>query len=235
MNVHELQAAQDELLRKERLAVLGHLADSLGHELRNPLGVMSNVVYLLGTMCEHADDDTAKEYLGILQAQIAEADRIISDLLDAVRTIPPQLEDVAVADLVEEVLREYPVPAAVATKVEISALPRVRADPRQMRQVLHNLVSNAIDAMAEGGSLEIRACEHEGDIAIAVADTGVGMTVQQLASLFQPLVTSKSGRIGLGLVVVKNLTEANGGRVEVASQAGNGTTVTLMLPAARVA
>jgi signal transduction histidine kinase len=234
MKVHQLQAAQDELVRKDRLAVLGHLADALGHELRNPLGVMSNVVYLLETMCEHADD-TAKEYLGILKAQIGEADRIISDLLDAVRTLPPQLEEVAVADLVEQVLRNYPVPGTVAIKVEISALlPRVRVDPRQIQQALHKLLSNAVDAMAEGGSLEIRAREHEGDVAIAVADTGAGMTAQQLTSLFQPLVTSKSGRIGLGLMVVKNLTEANGGRVEVASEAGKGTTVTLMLPAVRV-
>jgi signal transduction histidine kinase len=235
MKIQELHQAQDKLVRKEKLAVLGLVAGSVGHELRNPLAVMSNAVYFLQLRLDDADD-TTREYLGILQEEIAEADRIVSGLLDSVRTKPPQPENVALAELVGQELDKYALPASVAVKVQIAAaLAPVYVDRQQIRQVLHNLVRNAVDAMAAGGSLEIRACEGEGDVAITVGDTGVGMTAQQLASLFQPLVTSKARGIGLGLVVVKNLTEANGGRIDVASQAGKGTTFTLTLPSVRAA
>ncbi len=230
----QLVAAQEDLVRKEKLAVLGQVAGSVGHELRNPLGVMSNAVYFLQTVLSEADA-TTKEYLGIIQDEIAGAERIVADLLDSVRIKPPQPETVGVNELIAQTLRKCTVPAGVSIQVEIpETLPPLRVDARQIHQVLRNLICNGIDAMSAGGTLEIRARAdaQAGTVTVAVRDSGCGMTSEQLAKLFQPLFTTKARGIGLGLVVVKNLTQANGGSVAVESEPGKGTVFTITLPAA---
>ncbi len=230
----QLLEAQDELVRKEKLAVLGQVAGSVGHELRNPLGVMSNAVFYLQTV--HADaDETTREYLDIIKNEITNSERIVSDLLDSVRTKPPQPEAVSVAELIAQSLRKFSVPAAVAVKLDIPAtLSPLYADQMQIHQVLRNLISNAVDAMPQGGTLEIGALENRQDktVSLSVRDNGVGMTVEQLGKLFHPLFTTKARGIGLGMVVVNNLTHANGGNIEVHSEAGKGTLFTVTLPAA---
>jgi len=229
----QLLDAQEELVRKEKLAVLGQVAGSVGHELRNPLGVMNNAVYFLQTVLADADD-SVKEYLEIIKNEIAVSDRIVGDLLDSVRTKSPQPEVVGVAALVEQTLRKLSIPASIAVELDIpGTLPPLRVDALQIHQVLRNLISNGIEAMPEGGMLEIRAVENpDGTVTVGVRDTGIGMTPEQLGNLFQPLFTTKARGIGLGLVVVRNLTQANGGTVNVESEAGKGTVFAVTLPVA---
>ena len=100
------------LVRKEKLALLGQVAGSVGHELRNPLGVMNNAVYFLQTVLADADE-TTREYLEIIKTEIAEADRIVADLLDSVRTKPPQSVEADVRELIDQTLRTLTVPAAI--------------------------------------------------------------------------------------------------------------------------
>ena len=229
----QLVQAQEELGRKEKLAVLGQVAGSVGHELRNPLGVMNNAVYYLQTVLADADS-TVKEYLNIIKYEIAGSERIVSDLLDAVRTQPPRPQAVGVAELIGQTLGKLTLPPSVTVKLDIPAtLPALRVDAQQIHQVLRNLISNGVEAMTEGGMLEIRADENrqDGTVSVKVQDSGSGMTPEHLGQLFQPLFTTKARGIGLGLVVVKNLTEANGGTVTVESEIGNGTTFTVTLPA----
>jgi len=228
----QLVKAQDELVRKEKLSTLGQVAGSVGHELRNPLGVMSNAVYFLQTVLGDADE-TTKEYLGILKDEIANADRIVGDLLDSVRTKPPQPEAANVKTLLEQTLAKFEIPANVSLSLEIpQALPPLLVDARQIQQVFRNLLSNGAEAMPTGGTLEIRAVENsaENTITISVRDTGSGITEEGMARLFQPLFTTKPSGIGLGLMVVKNLTQANGGEVAVQSALGKGTTFSVTLP-----
>jgi signal transduction histidine kinase len=178
-------------------------------------------------------DETTQEYLGIIKSEIADAERIVSDLLDSVRTKPPRPETVGVAQLIEESLGKCTIPPSVIVKLDISTtLPLLRVDSMQIHQVIHNLISNGVEAMPEGGALEIRAEVNEvaKNVTISVRDTGIGMTSEQQDKLFQPLFTTKARGIGLGLVVVKNLTEANGGSIEVQSQAGKGTVFSVTLP-----
>ncbi len=229
----QLLDAQDKLLRKEKLVVLGQVAGSVGHELRNPLGVMSNAVYFLQAVLADADD-SVKEYLDIIKNEITGSERIVSDLLDSVRTKAPHPEAVRVAEVIEQTLAKLSVPASVGVKVDIPPeLPPLRVDVMQIKQVVRNLVSNGVEAMPEGGTLQIEAHEVSGaKIVITVRDDGVGMTHEQLGRLFQPLFTTKARGIGLGLVVVKNLTEANGGKVEVQSEPGKGATFSITLPVA---
>ncbi|MDD5031411.1 MAG: PAS domain S-box protein, partial [Rhodoferax sp.] len=230
----QLLAAQEELVRKEKLALLGQVAGSMGHELRNPLGVMSNAVYFLQTVLSDADD-SVKEYLRIIKDEIAGSERIVSDLLDAVRTKSPIMQTTGIAELIGQTLRQYIVPASVTVGLDLPVtLPPLRVDALQIQQVLRNLISNGVEAMPQGGRLEISAIENKADgtITVAVRDSGVGMTPDQLGKLFQPLFSTKARGIGLGLVVVKNLTEANGGTVQVQSEVGQGSVFSFTLPSA---
>lgn len=229
-----LRNTQDELVRREKLAMLGQIAGSVGHELRNPLGVMSNAVYFLQSVLSDADE-TTREYLSIINDEIAGSERIVSDLLDSVRTKPSHPENLYVLELIENTLRKFTVPSAIAVKLDIPTnLPALRVDAMQINQVFRNLFSNALEAMPEGGTLEIRANENrqDGTVTIKVMDSGVGMTPEQIVRLFQPLFTTKARGIGLGLVVVKNLTLANGGMVAVQSEHGKGTAFSVTLPSA---
>ena len=228
----QLLAAQEELVRKEKLAVLGQVAGSVGHELRNPLAVMSNAVYFLQTVLFDADE-TTREYLDIIKDEIAGSERIVSDLLDSVRTKPPQPETVGVCEVIGQTLGKLTIPPSVSVKLDIlETLPALRVDPMQIQQVFRNLISNGVEAMPDGGTLAIRAVENrqEGTVTVSVQDSGVGMTPEQQNHLFQPLFTTKARGIGLGLVVVKNLTQANSGHIEVQSEWGKGSTFFVTLP-----
>ncbi|HET7831830.1 MAG TPA: ATP-binding protein [Gallionella sp.] len=228
----QLLTAQDELVHREKLALLGKVADTVGHELRNPLGVMNNAVYFLQTVLSDADE-TTKEYLGIIKEEIADAERIVSDLLDAVRTKPPHLAMVGVKELIEKALRKFEMPSTVTLRLDIQTeLPEVRVDSTQMLQVFWNLITNALEAMPEGGELEIKAEKDASQrtVTVSIKDSGCGIAPEHQGRLFQLLFTTKVRHIGLGLTVVRNLTGANGGSVRVQSQPGKGSTFSVTLP-----
>lgn len=228
-----LRRAQEDLVRQEKLSILGRLSGSVGHELRNPLGVMSNALYFLKAV--HADaDETTKEYLGIIATEIANSQRIITDLLDFARTTPPRRVAGTAGELVRQSLERCSIPEEVTVEVAVE-VPEERAmlnvDPLQMGQVLTNFVTNALQAMPNGGSLRLATRLVSGDeIEISVSDTGEGISPENRKKLFQPLFTTKPKGIGLGLVVCKNLAEANGGRIEVESEPGKGTTFAVLFP-----
>jgi two-component system cell cycle sensor histidine kinase/response regulator CckA len=230
--VEALMAAQEESVRQEKLALLGQVADTVGHELRNPLGVMNNAVYFLQTVLTDADA-TVKEYLGIIKDEIADAERIVSDLLDAVRTKPPHPEIVEVAELIRRASRKCEVPPSVTVRLAIpETTSAIRVDPAQMYQVLWNLITNGVEAMPDGGVLEIIADENPAakTVTISIKDSGCGIPPADRDKVFQPMFTTKARRVGLGLVVVKNLTQANGGSVAMQSVPGQGSTFSVTLP-----
>jgi PAS domain S-box-containing protein len=226
----ELRDAQEKLLRKEKLALLGQMAGGVGHELRGPLTVMSNALYYLKMVLADADEDV-QENLQIISEVVCTSDKIISDLLDFSRTRPAEREETTVSYLVAQVLKKQHPSKNVEVTTRIAAdLPPVFVDSQQMEQVLTNLVVNAYQAMSEGGHLTIGAEAEESQVALFVADTGRGISQEEMARLFEPLFTTKSQGLGLGLMVVKTLLEANDGSIEVESQVGKGSTFTIRLP-----
>ncbi|HEX6534446.1 MAG TPA: ATP-binding protein [Gemmatimonadaceae bacterium] len=227
-----LHAAQEELVRKEKLALLGQLAGGVGHELRNPLGVMTNAVHYLGLVLRDAPP-TVVEYLGILRAQIGLAERIVGDLLDSARVRPPQREPVAAARLVADQLERMGPTPGVDVRLDVPAdLPHACVDRVQTGQVLLNLLTNGVQAMAErGGTLTVRARVEEGArLRIDVSDTGPGIAPEHLERVFEPLFTTKARGLGLGLSVARTLARVNGGDIAVASRPGAGSTFTLTMP-----
>jgi len=230
----ELREAQEELMRKERLAILGQLAGGVSHELRNPLATISNAVYYLQMTLPDADKTTT-EYLELISEQVHRAGKIVSDLLDFSRDTTADREEVAVTQLVREVLERQAAPERVKVSVRIPQdLPRVFVDARQIGQVLDNLVTNAYQAMPEGGTLSIRAEAQEGQVHVSVMDTGVGISKENMERLFEPLFSTKPRGIGLGLAVSKIFIEANRGSIEVESEEGKGSTFTVILPTAEL-
>lgn len=231
----ELQEAQEKLLRQERLAVMGQLAGGVGHELRNPLGVINNAVYYLRLVQPEADEKV-REYLGIIEAEARNADKIITDLLDFSRVKSVEREPVSAQDLLARALERFPAPRGVRVNRDLpEGLPLAYVDARQIIQVLGNLTVNACQAMRGKGKLDLiaRSKVREGQayLAIAVRDNGPGIPPENIDKLFEPLFTTKPKGIGLGLAVSQKLAEANQGWIEVASQVGKGATFTLYLPA----
>lgn len=228
----ELRDAQEELVRKERLALLGELAGGVGHELRNPLGVMTNAVFYLKAVLADRPANV-DEYLGILSEQIHISEKIVGDLLDFARIKPPQRQATDLARLAEIQLGRASVPESVRVEREFPAgMPRASVDPDQVAQIVLNLVVNAIQAMDEtgGGTLTFRGRAEEGAVTLEVEDTGPGIPDGVLSKVFEPLFTTKAKGIGLGLSVSRSLAEANEGRLAVRTRPGNGTTFSLSFP-----
>jgi signal transduction histidine kinase len=228
-----LKETQETLVRKEKLAMLGLLAGGVGHELRNPLGVMTNAVYYLMAVLKQAPAEVV-EYLAILQTQITLAEKIVGDLLDFARIKPPQLEVVSLQRLVDQQLpRAGSLDGVKVTQDFPSDLPRVRVDRVQIGQVVLNLITNALQSMNGNANLTFRGRRgSEGLVQLDVIDTGSGMTPEQMGKLFEPLFTTKARGIGLGLAVSRSLVHANGGAISAVSIPGGGTTMSVSLPIA---
>ncbi|MEO8453189.1 MAG: ATP-binding protein [Gemmatimonadota bacterium] len=232
--LQQLRAAQETLVRKERLAVLGQLAGSIGHELRNPLGVMSNAVYYLDAVLAASPDDV-KRYLDILRRQVALSAKIVDDLMDSTRMKSPDGKTVPLAAIVDSQLERFAQVDGIRIEREIpSDLPPVHVDPVQVGQVVFNLVTNAVQAVKEtGGTVKLRGRRHSASlVCLEVSDTGPGITPEHLDRIFEPLFTTRVNGIGLGLAVSKSFTEANNGSLTVSSTVGRGATFELTFPAA---
>ncbi len=231
----ELRKAEEELVLKERLAILGQLAGGVSHELRNPLATINNAVYYLQMTLESADDKT-QEYLRVIASQAQAAGKIVTDLLDFSRETPADRQRTAIRELVSQLWEKCPPPNTVETTTLVpDNLPPAFVDPQQIGQVLENLVTNAYQAMPDGGSLTIRAEIKAARLHLSITDTGVGIPEGHMDKLFEPLFTTKARGIGLGLAVSKTLLDANGGSIEVESEEGKGSTFTVILPCAEAA
>ncbi len=236
---HELREAQEQLVRHEKLSVLGQMASSVGHELRNPLAVITGALYYLKLVQANADEKI-KQYLGIIEQEVNISEKIISDLLDFARIKFVDREVVPVSDLIHQTLERFPVPPSVLVVVDIpDALPRVHVDKRQIIQVLGNLTSNACQSMVptdsmagvqNDGQLSLYSNVQNDMINITVMDTGAGIAPENLTKIFEPLFTTRARGIGLGLAVSRKLVEANGGRIEVKSEPGKGSSFSVYLP-----
>ncbi len=241
----ELRDAQDRLIRQERLAVLGELAGSVGHELRTPLGVITNAVYYLHMILPDPDDEV-NEYLNMIATEARNASRIIADLLDFARVRPNAPLPTRILDLTIAAVTRHPAPDSVSLHVDIpDDLPPVLVDSYQIGQVLDNLFMNAYQAMPEGGHLTVASTQlagrrhaasdelcYDGDwLEVTVSDSGTGIPQENLERIFEPLFTTRAKGIGLGLAISRKLVEANGGTIRAESAVGTGSRFIVTLPA----
>jgi len=233
--LRRLQDAQEALVRREKLALLGQLASGVGHELRNPLGVMSNAVYYLEQVLRGAPDKVG-EYLEMLRRQITLSDRIVGNLLDLARISPGRRHEVALHAVVQHQLERLGSLNGVEVRVEIPEdMPPVLADDVQVGQIVFNLLTNAVQAMADaGGTLMIRAaCDSPEQARLEIADSGPGIPIEGQERIFEPLFSTKARGMGLGLAISRSLARANAGDITVSSRVGEGATFTMTLPTAQ--
>jgi len=227
----DLQEAHEELVRNERLALIGQLAGGVGHELRNPLGAIGNAVYYLRIRLAPSEDAKVQKHLAILDAEGRRANKIVTDLLDFSRTKPPSRVPVQLNAIIQDVLARQSPQASIKVELDLAgSLPQVLADPDQMAQIFLNLVLNAFEAMPEGGALTVRTRAQAHAVVASFADTGIGIPAENLEKIFQPLFTTKTRGIGLGLAVSRRLAEAHGGTLTVTSRMGKGSTFTVTFP-----
>ena len=242
----KLRETQEQLLRQEKLAVLGQMAGGVAHELRNPLGAIKNSAYYLNMVLEEVEPEV-KEVLGIMEKEVGTCNKIITSLLDFARIKFPARQRVDVNDLLQTVLARVTIPGNVELVYELEEdLPAILVDPDQLELVLGNLVLNAIQAMTllpltnsgrkaktpKGERLNIQSQVSSQWVAVSIGDTGTGISDENLAKVFEPFFSTKAKGIGLGLALTRDLVDLNKGSIEVQSQVGQGSTFTVRLPRA---
>ena len=230
----ESERLHARLREAERLATAGELAAGMAHEIRNPLSAILNATALL------ADEDrlTADERAGTLAAMRTEArrlNRILSDFLKLARPQEARVAPGDVRDVLEHVSGLIRDDRARAARVDVRVavepgLPRFAFDRDQLIQVVWNLALNGVEAMHGRGRLSLEGARHNGAVALAVTDTGHGIPAERRRRVFEPFYSGKPNGTGLGLTIAERIVAAHGGRIEIDSEPGRGTRITLLFP-----
>ncbi len=235
----ELEDVQERNLRVERLAAVGELAASVGHELRNPLAAIGNAHAFITRRLEKDGvilNPKVQQFFDLMKRELDATAKIIAGLLDFARAREPKCSPTPLRPLTEEALGIIPTPppsVRVVNQVP-EDLPVPELDRDQFRQVLANLVQNAVEAMPDGcdGEVLVVASSGAGELlTVKVIDNGPGMAPDVCEKVFQPLFSTKTKGTGLGLAIVNGIVEKHGGRISVESTVGKGTTFTLELNA----
>ncbi len=228
-----LDTYRDDLLaqraRVERLSTFGQLVGSIGHDLRNPLGVIETSLFILRGRV--GEDPRTVKHLDRIAEQLGVANGIITNLLDMIRNRPLAKEPVRLSEVIAGASGAVRRAEGVALALEgLEALPAVDGDPVQLRQVFVNLLENAVFAASPRGEVTVRGRRDGGAVELDVEDTGPGVDPATRLRLFEPLITTKERGIGLGLALVKRIAERHGGSVAYADRPGGGARFTVRLP-----
>jgi PAS domain S-box-containing protein len=236
VDISDRKRIEEQLRRTEVLAELGTLASGMAHEIGTPMNVILGRAEFA---MRRIDDERAKQSLQTIVTQVERITKIMNQFLVFARRRPAERRAVAVRDIVEdslEMLHERMARHQIQVTAEVpDDLPLVHADPDQISQVLLNLFINALHAMPEGGTLNVRVKPQANVVALVIADTGHGIPREHLGKIFTPFFTTKEvGKgTGLGLTVVHGIIEEHGGSITVDSEPGKGTTFTILLPTER--
>jgi two-component system sensor kinase FixL len=233
-DVTEYKEMEDRVLHTERLAAVGNTMTHIAHEIKNPLLVIGDFVRQLIKV--PGLDDKSHHKLSIIAEEVTQLEEMVAEMREFVRRPtaqkrPGQLGDAIAAamDLFQDTLADHRV---TVRRVEETPMPPVTFDPKQVHQVLINLVKNAMEAMPEGGEITITSRVKGANAEISIADTGEGMSPDVAGKIFEPYFTTKAKGTGLGLAICQGIIRDHGGVILVDSTPGHGTTFTIQLPLA---
>ncbi|HMK33890.1 MAG TPA: ATP-binding protein [Desulfomonilaceae bacterium] len=239
----DLKVAQEELIKSEKLAVLGQLTAIVSHELRNPLGVIRSSVYFLTRKFTEPDEKTRK-HLDRIEHQVDLCDSIIGELLEYTRGRRSAVVKGEINPWLDDVLDQFNTSKQVMLTRELApGLPSVHFDEEKMRRVIINLVENAVQAVSAresageekdsyNGQVKVSTAPSSKGVLIHVVDNGLGMDKETARRAFEPLFTTRARGTGLGLAIVRKIVEEHGGTVAMRTALKHGTTVSVELPAA---
>lgn len=215
-----------ELITAEQMAAAGKVAAMVGHDLRGPLQAIKNAVYLLKRKPEEAG-----EALKMIDDAVDRSVRMLNEVGQKTRESPSRIEPLDLSVIVRSAVDDASVPESVEVELKTEgSLSEVPVDALKMRRCLHNLITNAVDAMLKGGKITISAARGADGVTIRVSDTGVGVAPEALSNIFKPFYTTKPKGWGLGLSYCKRAVEDHGGSITIESEVGKGTTFTIFIP-----
>jgi PAS domain S-box-containing protein len=230
----QLEAAQTELVRKERLAVLGQLTATVNHEIRNPLGTLQNAVYSIGEAIKHNEMERVGHSLKLAERNIKRCNRIINELMDFTRTREIKGELTDIDRWLNSVLDEQEIPEGIECVRGLNTGIVLPIDREYLRRAVNNVVTNAVQAMQDenssGNQLKVKSAVNGERLELSFIDTGPGISEEIMVKIFEPLFSTKSFGIGLGMPIIKNIMEEHQGEVKLQSEVDKGTVVTLILP-----
>jgi signal transduction histidine kinase len=229
----DLRKTESQLIRSEKLAALGQLAAGIAHEIRNPLTSINILIHSLRERLP--SENSQQEDLKVIEEEIHRMNEIVDQFLRFAKPASPLLEKTDVLSIVEEtlqLLRLQIEKQRIVVEKEFQALPMIQIDREQMKQVMLNLLLNAIQAMAEGGQLTLKGQNSkEGQwIHLSIEDSGMGISPEDIDKLFDPFFSTKEGGIGLGLSITHRIIDQHHGKIEVENAPEKGTIFTVWLP-----
>jgi len=229
----DLRKTEAQLIRSEKLVALGELAAGIAHEIRNPL---TSINILIQSLTENFPSESAhREDLQVIEEEIRRINEIVDQFLRFAKPASPLLEKTNLIPIFEEILqllRPQIERGKIKVKKEFEPLPFITADKEQMKQVILNLLLNAVQAMPNGGHLSLRGQVSEKDhwVTLSIQDSGIGIPSEDMNKLFDPFFSTKEGGVGLGLSIAHRIVEEHHGKIEVESTPGKGTLLTVWLP-----
>ncbi len=239
--LRRLQAAQEELLVAERMATVGRLSLKVAHEVRNPIAAIELNAEILQDIVRDGgtDRDEAASLVTAIRDQVTALDQLTEEYLAFARFPKPHFEEESINHLLEE-LAQFVRPLAtrqgLTVRVDVDQdIPLMEIDRTLLRQAIHNLVKNGMEALSTGGTLTIASRLRGEHVEISVSDTGPGISREVADKLFEPFFTTKPQGTGLGLSIARQITEEHGGELAWTSRPGAGTTFTIRVPVKRAA
>lgn len=224
----QLKEAQSKLVRTERLAAIGQLASGVGHELRNPLAAIKNAIYYIRSVIKknplREENEQVQKMMDIVDNEISATVKISNDLLEFSRVMRINPASIPIQTILDSVFTVLSIPSRINFVTKFSQnLPAVFVDQERMRQVFINLINNAVEAMPNGGTLEIETVLEDKDVCVFVRDTGSGIKDEDQKRIFEPLFSTKVKGTGLGLAIVHGIIEAHKASISLKSALGKGT------------
>ncbi len=227
--LEEIQNQSLKLQKTERLSAIGELARQVGHDLRNPLTSTKHAAYYLkrkGNSCSSEDRDRMLE---VINNDVQRSNKIITDLIEYSSELFLEPESCSPKSLVAGALSNVQIPSSVAVVDYVSEEPKLQADIAKIQRAFTAIIKNAVEAMPNGGTLEIVSRQDGDKVTFSFTDTGIGVPVELLPKLFSPLLTTKACGMGFSLAICKRIVDSHGGEISARSVEGKGTTLTVTL------